>query len=41
MRVTILGAGAVGPAAAVLAASRGHDVTLWSPSGAGTAGLVD
>ena len=39
MRLTILGAGAVGPAAAVLAASRGHDVTLWSPSGAGTAGL--
>ncbi len=39
MRLTVLGAGAVGPAAAVLAASRGHDVTLWSPSGAGTAGI--
>jgi len=39
MRLTVLGAGAVGPAAAVLAASRGHQVTLWSPSGAGTAGI--
>ena len=41
MRLTVLGAGAVGPAAAVLAVSRGHDATLWSPSGAGTAGLAD
>jgi opine dehydrogenase len=41
MRLVVLGAGAVGPAAAVLAASRGHEVSLWSPSGAGTAGLVD
>ncbi|MBP0491934.1 NAD/NADP-dependent octopine/nopaline dehydrogenase family protein [Pararoseomonas indoligenes] len=41
MRLCVLGAGSVGPAAAVLAASRGHDVSLWSPSGAGTAGLVD
>lgn len=41
MRLTVLGAGAVGPAAAVLAVSRGHEATLWSPSGAGTAGLTD
>ncbi|WP_426956499.1 NAD/NADP octopine/nopaline dehydrogenase family protein [Muricoccus radiodurans] len=41
MRLTVLGAGAIGPAAAVLAVSRGHDVTLWSPSGAGTAALTD
>ena len=41
MRLVVLGAGAVGPAAAVLAASRGHEVSLWSPSGGGTAGLVD
>ena len=39
MRLTVLGAGAVGPGAAALAESRGHAVTLWSPSGAGTAGL--
>ena len=39
MRLTVLGAGAVGPAAAVLAASRGHSVSIWSPSGAGTAGI--
>ncbi|MBP0446919.1 NAD/NADP octopine/nopaline dehydrogenase family protein [Roseomonas sp. SSH11] len=39
MRLSVLGAGAVGPAAAALAASRGHEVTLWSPSGAGTAGI--
>lgn len=36
MRLTVLGAGAVGPGAAALAASRGHAATLWSPSGAGT-----
>ncbi|MBR0656752.1 NAD/NADP octopine/nopaline dehydrogenase family protein [Plastoroseomonas arctica] len=41
MRIAVLGAGAVGPAAAALAASRGHAVTLWSPSGRGTAGLAD
>lgn len=41
MRVAILGAGAIGPGCAALAASRGHDATLWSPSGAGTAGLGD
>lgn len=40
LRLTVLGAGAVGPGAAALAASRGHAVTLWSPSGAGTAGLA-
>ena len=39
MRLTVLGAGAVGPGAAALAASRGHRSVLWSPSGAGTAGL--
>lgn len=39
MRVGILGAGAIGPAAAVLAATRGHDVSLWSPSGRGTDGI--
>jgi opine dehydrogenase len=39
MRLSILGAGAIGPAAAALAASRGHDVTIWSPSGRGTAGI--
>ncbi|PZW44907.1 opine dehydrogenase [Humitalea rosea] len=39
MRLAVLGAGAIGPAAAVLAASRGHAVVLWSPSGAGTAGI--
>ncbi|WP_052401860.1 NAD/NADP-dependent octopine/nopaline dehydrogenase family protein [Muricoccus aerilatus] len=39
MRLSVLGAGAVGPAAAVLAASRGHEVTIWSPSGRGTAGI--
>jgi opine dehydrogenase len=39
MRLSVLGAGAIGPAAAVLAVSRGHEVLLWSPSGVGTAGL--
>jgi opine dehydrogenase len=39
MRLAILGAGAIGPAAAVLAISRGHSAILWSPSGAGIAGL--
>lgn len=38
MRLTVLGAGAVGPGAAALAVSRGHAATLWSPSGAGTEG---
>jgi opine dehydrogenase len=40
MRVAILGAGAIGPGCAALAASRGHDAALWSPSGAGTAGIA-
>ncbi|MBR0673617.1 NAD(P)-binding domain-containing protein, partial [Neoroseomonas soli] len=39
MRIAILGAGAIGPASAALAVSRGHDAVLWSPSGAGTRGL--
>lgn len=39
MRLAVLGAGAVGPAAAVLAASRGHSAILWSPSGKGIAGI--
>jgi opine dehydrogenase len=39
MRLTVLGAGAVGPAAAALATSRGHGVTLWSPRGGGTHGI--
>lgn len=39
MRLSVLGAGAIGPAAAALAAARGHDVALWSPSGRGTAGI--
>ncbi len=39
MKVSILGAGAVGPAAAALAASRGHEVSIWSPSGDGTQAL--
>jgi opine dehydrogenase len=40
MRLAVLGAGAIGPAAAVLAVSRGHQAVLWSPSGKGTAGLA-
>jgi opine dehydrogenase len=39
MRLAVLGAGAVGPAAAALAVSRGHEAAIWSPSGSGTAGL--
>lgn len=39
MRLAVLGAGAVGPASAALAVSRGHAAALWSPSGRGTAGL--
>lgn len=41
MRIAILGAGAIGPASAALAASRGHEAAIWSPSGAGTRGLGD
>lgn len=33
MRVSILGAGAIGKAYAAYLASRGHEVTIWSPSG--------
>jgi opine dehydrogenase len=39
MRLTILGAGAVGPACAALAVSRGHTAVLWSPRGGGTHGI--
>lgn len=39
MRLAILGAGAIGPACAALAVSRGHEAVIWSPSGAGTRGL--
>ncbi|MBW6397156.1 NAD/NADP octopine/nopaline dehydrogenase family protein [Roseomonas sp. HJA6] len=39
MRLAVLGAGAIGPATAALAVSRGHAAVLWSPSGAGTRGL--
>ncbi len=39
MRLAVLGAGAVGTAAAALAVSRGHDVALWSPRGGGTHGI--
>lgn len=40
MRLAVLGAGAIGPAAAVLAVSRGHQAVIWSPSGKGTAGIA-
>jgi len=40
MKLAVLGAGAIGPASAVLAISRGHQAVLWSPSGAGIAGLT-
>lgn len=39
MRLAVLGAGAVGPAMAALAVSRGHEVVLWSPRGGGTHGI--
>ena len=39
MKVAILGAGSIGFANAALLAQRGHAVTIWSPSGQGTAGL--
>ena len=41
MRLTILGAGPAGLAAAALAGRRGHGVTLWSPRGGGTRGILD
>jgi opine dehydrogenase len=40
MRLAVLGAGAIGPAAAVLAVSRGHQAVMWSPSGKGTVGIA-
>ena len=40
MRLAVLGAGAIGPAAAVLAIARGHQAVLWSPSGRGIAGMA-
>jgi len=39
MRLAVLGAGAIGPAAAALSVSRGHSAVLWSPRGGGTHGI--
>ena len=39
MNVTILGTGSIALANAALLAEAGHRVTLWSPSGKGTATL--
>ena len=39
MHLAVLGAGAIGPASAILAISRGHSAILWSPSGGGIAGI--
>ena len=41
MKVSILGAGSIAFANAAVLAHRGHAVTLWSPSGEGTAGLTN
>ncbi len=41
MRIAVLGAGSLGFAYAAFLASRGHDVAIWSPSGAGIRGLVE
>lgn len=41
IRLTILGAGAVGAASAAVAVARGHRVTLWSPRGHSTASIGD
>lgn len=41
MRVAILGAGSVGKGYAALLSAAGHEVRLWSPSGAGTRALRD
>jgi opine dehydrogenase len=40
MRLAIVGAGPIGRASAALVAAAGHEVALWSPSGASLAGLV-
>ncbi len=40
MRLAIVGAGAIARATAAVAASEGHAVALWSPTGRGTAGLL-
>ena len=40
MKVAILGAGNIGFANAAFLAHHGHQVSLWSPSGKGTAGLA-
>src|SRR6218665_3550569 len=40
MRITVIGAGNIGLAVAAHACHHGHDTTLWSPSGAGTAALA-
>lgn len=39
MQLAVLGAGAIALASAALAASRGHAVRVWSPSGRGTEAL--
>lgn len=39
MKIAILGSGAIGLASAAILAARGHAPVIWSPSGAGTAGL--
>lgn len=40
MHLAVIGAGAIGPAAAVLAVRRGHSAAIWSPSGGGTQGIA-
>ena len=41
IRIGIAGAGSIAFGTATLLAKNGHDPMLWSPSGAGTEGLVD
>lgn len=41
MKVAVLGAGAIGLGTTAALIERGHDVRLWSPSGAGTAFLAE
>ena len=41
VKVAILGAGSIAFANAVVLSHRGHAVSLWSPTGKGTAGLTD